>query len=53
MFDTVEYDRIARSDCFVCRIGAGKPLIANPRIIYEDMPVIAFLNRFPTQEGSV
>ncbi|MBX3085792.1 MAG: HIT family protein [Anaerolineae bacterium] len=46
-----EYDKIARSDCFVCRIVAGNPLVANPHIIYEDEQIIAFLNQFPTQEG--
>jgi diadenosine tetraphosphate (Ap4A) HIT family hydrolase len=46
-----EYDRIARSACFVCRIVEGKPLIPNPHIVYEDDQVIAFLNQFPTQEG--
>lgn len=46
-----EYDRIARSACFVCRIVEGKPLIPNPHIVYEDEQVIAFLNQFPTQEG--
>ena len=51
MFDHTEYDRLARSDCFVCRIVAGKPLIPNVQIVYEDDQVIAFLNQFPTQEG--
>ncbi len=51
MFNREEYDQIARSDCFVCRIVAGNPLIANPQIVYEDNQVIAFLNQFPTQEG--
>jgi len=51
MLNQEEYDRIARSDCFVCRIVAGKPLIANVQIVYEDDQVIAFLNQFPTQEG--
>ncbi len=46
-----EYDRITRSDCFVCRIVEGKPLVANPHIVYEDEQVIAFLNQFPPQEG--
>ena len=46
-----EYDRIARSNCFVCRIVEGKPLVANPHIVYEDEQVIAFLNQFPPQEG--
>lgn len=46
-----EYDEIARSDCFVCRLVAGNPLVADPRIVYEDDHVIAFLNQFPTQEG--
>jgi diadenosine tetraphosphate (Ap4A) HIT family hydrolase len=46
-----EYDRIGRSDCFVCRIVEGKPLIADPHIVYEDHQVIAFLNQFPPQEG--
>ncbi len=46
-----EYDQIARSDCFVCRLVAGNPLVANPRIVYEDEQVIAFLNQFPAQAG--
>lgn len=46
-----EYDRLARSACFVCRIVEGNPLLPNPRIIYEDEQVIAFLNHLPTQEG--
>src|SRR5262245_45873673 len=46
-----EYDRLARSDCFVCRIVAGNPLVPNPRIVYEDEQVIAFLNQFPSHEG--
>ncbi len=46
-----EYDQIARSDCFVCRLVAGNPLVANPHIVYEDEQVIAFLNQFPPQEG--
>jgi len=46
-----EYDRIARSECFVCRIVEGKPLIASPHIVYEDDKVIAFLNQFTPQEG--
>lgn len=49
--DPTEYDRIARSDCFACRIVAGNPLIPNVEIVYEDEQVIAFLNQFPTQEG--
>src|SRR5688572_23056428 len=44
-----EFDRIARSDCFVCRIVAGNPLVPKPHIVYEDEQVIAFLNQFPTQ----
>jgi diadenosine tetraphosphate (Ap4A) HIT family hydrolase len=51
LMDAAEYDRIARSDCFVCRIVAGNPLIPNVQIVYEDEQVIAFLNQFPTQEG--
>jgi len=46
-----EYDRLCRSDCFVCRIVSGNPLVANPHIVYEDDAVLAFLNQFPTQEG--
>jgi len=46
-----EYDRVARSGCFVCRIVEGKPLVVNPYIVYEDEQVIAFLNQFPPQEG--
>lgn len=49
--DSAEYDRLARSGCFVCRIVEGKPLVPNPRIVYEDQQVIAFLNQFPSQEG--
>lgn len=51
LMDDDAYDKIARSDCFVCRIVAGKPLIPTPHIIYEDAQVIAFFNQFPTQEG--
>jgi histidine triad (HIT) family protein/ATP adenylyltransferase len=51
MLTAEEYDRIARSDCFVCRIVAGRPLIPNVHIVYEDEQVIAFLNQFPPQEG--
>src|SRR5215207_10886876 len=51
LMDAAEYDRIARSDCFVCQIVAGNPLIPNVQIVYEDEQVIAFLNQFPTQEG--
>lgn len=51
LMDDAEYDRIARSDCFVCRIVAGNPLIPNVQIVYENEQVIAFLNQFPTQEG--
>src|SRR3954447_19436422 len=46
-----EYDKIGRSDCFVCRIIEGKPLVANLHVVYEDEQVIAFLNQFPSQEG--
>ena len=46
-----EYDSLARSACFVCRIVEGRPLVPNERIIYEDDRVIAFLNQLPSQEG--
>lgn len=46
-----EYDRLCRSDCFVCRIVAGNPLVPTPHIVYEDDSILAFLNQFPTQEG--
>ncbi len=46
-----EYDKIARTDCFVCCIVKGEPLIKDPEIIYEDERVIAFLNQLPTQIG--
>ena len=46
-----EYDAATRSACFVCRIVEGRPLFPNPRIVYEDSQVIAFLNQFPSQEG--
>lgn len=51
MLTLEEYDKIARSGCFVCRIVEGNPLIPNPQIIYEDDKVIAFLSQLPTQEG--
>jgi diadenosine tetraphosphate (Ap4A) HIT family hydrolase len=51
MLNPSEYDRLARSACFVCRVVEGTPLIGNPHIIFEDDDVIAFLNQFPTQEG--
>lgn len=46
-----EYDRVARSACFVCRIVEGRPTSPGVRIVYEDAQVIAFLNQFPSQEG--
>lgn len=46
-----EYDAPARSACFVCRLVEGRPLVPNPRIVFEDDRVIAFLNQFPSQEG--
>ena len=46
-----EYDALARSGCFVCRIVEGRPLIPGVRIVYEDARVIAFLNQLPSQEG--
>jgi diadenosine tetraphosphate (Ap4A) HIT family hydrolase len=49
--DHAQYDAVARSGCFVCRILEGRPFVPNPRIVFEDDQVIAFLNQFPTQEG--
>ena len=46
-----QYDRLARSGCFVRAIVAGRPLVPDPHILYEDEAIIAFLNQFPTQEG--
>src|SRR5687768_15925675 len=46
-----EYDRIARSGCFVCAIVEGRPHFPSVRVVYEDEQVIAFLNQFPSQEG--
>jgi diadenosine tetraphosphate (Ap4A) HIT family hydrolase len=46
-----DYHAISISDCFICRIVAGDPLVADPQIVYEDEKTIAFLNQFPTQEG--
>ncbi len=51
MFNAEEYDRVARSDCFVCRMVAGNPFYPNQHVVYEDEQVIAFFNQFPTQEG--
>ncbi len=48
---SAEYDALARSDCFVCRLAGGRPLVPNPRVVFEDDRVIAFLNQFPSQEG--
>ena len=47
---TAQYDALARSACFVCRIVEGRPLVPNPRLVFEDDQVIAFLNQFPSQE---
>lgn len=49
--DMREYDRIATTDCFVCRIVAGNPLIPGVQIIEQDDFSITFLSQFPTQEG--
>ena len=46
-----QYDALARSACAICRIVEGRPLVPNPRIVFEDDRVIAFLNQFPSQEG--
>ena len=51
MMTSEEYDKLARSGCFVCRMVEGNPLMADPQIVYEDDKVIAFLNQLPTQEG--
>jgi len=48
---SAQYDALARSACFVCRIVEGRPLVPNVRVVYEDDAVIAFLNQFPSQEG--
>lgn len=48
-----DYHKIAMTDCFICRIISGNPLVPDPQIIYEDEKVVAFLNQFPTQEGYV
>ena len=49
--DLEEYDKIASSACFVCRIAQGNPLFPNVKIIDEDDFSITFLTQFPTQEG--
>ena len=49
--DPEEYDKIATSACFVCRIVQGNPLIPGVKIIDEDDFSITFLTQFPTQEG--
>ena len=46
-----QYDSVARSACAICRIVEGRPLFSNPRIVFQDDRVIAFLNQFPSQEG--
>lgn len=46
-----EYNKIARSDCFICKIVQGNPLMPEPQIVYEDDKVISFLTQLPTQEG--
>jgi diadenosine tetraphosphate (Ap4A) HIT family hydrolase len=49
--DLTEYGKLAKSDCFVCRIVAGNPLVPGVQIVDEDDLSISFLNQFPTQEG--
>jgi histidine triad (HIT) family protein len=49
--DASEYDRLARSACFVCAIVEGRALIPDPAVIYDDGRVIAFLDQFPPQDG--
>jgi diadenosine tetraphosphate (Ap4A) HIT family hydrolase len=51
VIDSAGYDALTRSACFVCRIVQGQPLVPNPRILFEDDRVIAFLNQFPSQVG--
>lgn len=46
-----EYDQLARSSCFVCRILEGEPLIPDPQILFEDDQVFVMLNQLPAQEG--
>ncbi len=45
-----EYARNARESCFICAIAAGDD--TRHHVVYEDEGTIAFLNRFPTLEGS-
>jgi diadenosine tetraphosphate (Ap4A) HIT family hydrolase len=49
--DLQEYDRVARSTCFVCGIVEGRPLLEGNRVVYEDDEVIAFLSAIQTQRG--
>jgi histidine triad (HIT) family protein len=49
--DMEKYNELASSDCFICRIVSGKPLIPGVQIIDEDDFTITFLSQFPTQEG--
>lgn len=46
-----EYDRLARSGCFVCATVTGHPFHPETEVVYEDSDVIAFLSDFPTQDG--
>ena len=46
-----EYDALAPSACFVCRIVEGRPLFPNPWIVFDDDAVIAFIDQRPSQEG--
>src|SRR4051795_8276644 len=45
------YDRLSRSDCFVCRLVHGRPMMDGHRVVYEDEDVIAFLTPIPPQRG--
>jgi diadenosine tetraphosphate (Ap4A) HIT family hydrolase len=46
-----EYDVLARSGCFVCRILEGRPMMPDPEVVYEDAAHIAFLNQRTPQEA--
>jgi histidine triad (HIT) family protein len=49
--DMEKYNELASSDCFICRIVAGRPLIPGVHVVDEDDFTITFLSQFPTKEG--
>jgi diadenosine tetraphosphate (Ap4A) HIT family hydrolase len=45
------HERARTGPCFVCGILRGDPDFAGHHVVYEDEYAVAFLNRWPTQNG--